>query len=105
MTEPRELLQTLVSAYQADFGPDYQAESFLDWVAISIGLADSGSMNRGMVEMYAAQARRRAALFPEVERFRFALDGRLLGRDEHAGWCSHDTRRGCNCGLEGTLSP
>lgn len=33
-------------------------------------------------------------------RGRFDLDGRRLKRGEHAGWCSHDTRRGCNCGAE-----
>ena len=29
---------------------------------------------------------------------RFDLNGRELAPDEHASLCSHDTRRGCNCG-------
>jgi hypothetical protein len=33
-------------------------------------------------------------------RGRFDLNGRRLKRGEHASWCSHDTRRGCNCGAE-----
>ncbi len=31
---------------------------------------------------------------------RYDLDGRRLKPNEHAGWCSHDTRRGCNCGAD-----
>lgn len=100
MKDERATLQRLATAYQEEFGEGYGAESFFDWVAIQLGLAGTQCTNRSVVEMYANQARRRAALFGDVERYRFNLDGRLLGKDEHAGWCSNDTRRGCNCGLE-----
>ncbi len=99
MKADRETLQLLATAYQAEFGQEYGAEEYLDWVAIQLGLCREG-MNRSVVEMYAEQARRRAADFADIDRCRFDVDGRLLARDEHAGWCSHDTRRGCNCGLD-----
>lgn len=40
----------------------------------------------------------------QVEPIRYDLNGKRLADDEHHSICSHDTRRGCNCGArEGVL--
>lgn len=36
----------------------------------------------------------------QVEPIRYELDGRRLADGQHHSLCSHDTRRGCNCGVE-----